>query len=418
MHKQRMTDSGRSADGRAFSEKYDELDPVRFEDYRLFSPREEDTGALGSPGHLNEWVNDRAKASLLSIGLDPDNHPEAGRFLLCDRNAQILPPRIEGVEILPIRTALAQYPEIRRDFYFKAVDPEEDRYTEAVAYSRSGGYFIRVRKGVKVDIPVEAGLLMPREKSAVRLHNIVVVEEGARLHLVTGCTALSHLKSGLHVAVSEHFVGKNASFTNTMIHHWGPEFIVRPRAATVVESGGNYTENYYSFQPPKSIETNPVTHLKGCDASAKYTAGIICLPGTHCDIGGAVYLTGKNSAAELNARAINHGGVVIQRGLLVGAAEGVRAHVDCSGLMLSDAGIIEAIPGLRSMHPGAKMSHEAAIGKIDTGAVNYLRSKGLSEVRAVSLIVRGFLNIDSGICGLTPELDRSVRGIAEMTGHG
>ncbi|BBO78565.1 hypothetical protein DSCW_59820 [Desulfosarcina widdelii] len=329
----------------------------------------------------------------------------------------VLPSFIEGIEIFPIQTALAQFPEVRRDYYFKAVGQKQDRYTKAVADTQTGGYFIRVRKGAGTDIPVEAGLFMPDEMGAMRVHNIVVLEEGARLHLVTGCTAGRHLRSGLHVAVSEHFVAKDASFTNTMIHRWGPEFIVRPRGATVVASNGTYAENYYSVQPPKSIETNPVTYLKGRNASARYTAGLICLPGTHCEIGSTIYLEGESSSAEIAARAVNHGGTVIQKGLLVGAAEGVRAHVDCSGLMLSDTGVIEAVPGLRAMHPEAKMSHEAAIGKIDTGAVNYLRAKGLTEMQAVSLIVRGFLNIDSEIIGLNTELERAIREMASITSH-
>ena len=400
--------------GRVFSEKYDGLDHFRPEGFRFPLRTEGDKDVSGSPYHLT----DQEKASLVSVGINPDNKPEAGRFLLYDRNALITPPCIEGIEILPIQIALARFPEVKRDFYFKAVDREEDQYTKAVADTRTGGYFIRVREGTRIDIPVEAALFMPHEMGAMGIHNIVVLEEGARLHLVTGCTAGRHLRSGLHVAVSEHFVGKNASFINTMIHHWGPEFIVRPRSATVVERDGVYTENYYSVQPPKSIEMNPDTYLKGRNASARYMTGLICLPGTHCNTGGTVYLKGKNSAAEMSARAVNHGGTVIQKGLLVGAAEGSRAHVDCSGLMLSDRGFIEAIPGLRAVHPDARMSHEAAIGKIDAGAVNYLRSKGLNETQAVSLIVRGFLNIDSEIPELTPELERAVQRISRMAGHG
>jgi Fe-S cluster assembly scaffold protein SufB len=203
-----------------------------------------------------------------------------------------------------------------------------------------------------------------------------------------------------------------------MIHHWGPEFIVRPRGATVVEQGGVYEENYYAVQPPKSIDMNPVTFLKGEHASAKYMSGLICLPGTSCHIGGTVYLAGENSGAELISRAVNHGGTVVQKGLLIGAAGGTRAHVDCSGLMLGDTGVIEAVPGLRAMHPDAKMSHEAAIGRIDTGAVNYLQSKGLSEMQAVSLIVRGFLNIEGEISGLAPALESAIRELAALSGHG
>ena len=414
MQKQKTINSGKLKGEQVLLEKYDELNPVHLEDYRFSLWQKKDESELKSPDHLD----DQEKASLMSVGVNLDNQTESGRFLLYDRCAQIRPPAIEGIEILSIQTALAQYPEVKRDFYFKAVDQGGDQYTKAVADTNPGGYFIRVRQGVSIELPVEAGLFMPHEKGAMSIHNIVVLEEGARLHLLTGCTSGRHLKSGLHVAVSEHFVGKNASFINTMIHHWGPEFIVRPRSATVVEQGGAYTENYYSVKPPKSIEMNPVTWLTGRDATARYMSGLICLPGTHCDIGGTVYLAGANSAAELTARAVNHGGTVIQKGLLVGAAEGTRAHVDCSGLMLSDTGVIEAVPGLRSIHPGAKMSHEAAIGKIDIGAVNYLRSKGLSEMQAVSLIVRGFLNIDAEIGGLDSELERAIREIAVMVGHG
>jgi Fe-S cluster assembly scaffold protein SufB len=203
-----------------------------------------------------------------------------------------------------------------------------------------------------------------------------------------------------------------------MIHHWGSEFIVRPRATTVVESSGTYNENYYSVQPPKSIVMNPITYLNGSKSSAKYTVALICLPGACCDIGGTIYLSGKKSSAELSTRAVNRGGTVIQKGMLVGATEDVQAHVDCSGLMLSDTGIIEAVPGLRAMHPDAKMSHEAAIGKIDANAVNYLQSKGFSEAQAISLIVSGFLKINDTIGGLDSELKHTIQKIAELAGHG
>ena len=354
----------------------------------------------------------------MSVGIKPDNRAEQGGYLLYDCRPMIIPPRIKGIEILPIQTALTEFPEVRREYYFKGIDPDQDQYTKAAAQTQSGGYFIRVRAGTHIDVPVEASLFMPHEMGVMNLHNIVVLEEGARLHLITRCMADRHLRSGLHAAVSEYFVGKNASFINTMIHHWGPEFIVRPRGTTIVERNGTYSENYYSVQPPESLEMNPVTYLKGPKASARYMTALISLPGTRCDIGGTIYLEGEGATAELTSRAVNHGGTVLQKGLLVGAARGARAHVDCSGLMLSDGGVIEAVPGLRSMHPDAKMSHEAAIGKIDSGAVNYLRSKGLSEPQAVSLIVRGFLNIDGEMGGLNSEMERAIREIVTMTGHG
>ena len=416
MQKNKIADTGRSKDEFDLSEKHYNIDPFRPEGHR-FSPCLE-----GDKCHFNftpmDHLTDQVKVSLSSVGINPDSPSDVGRFMLYDQFPLIQPPCVEGIEILPLQTALERIPEVRKNYYFKNVEQYKDQVTQSVAGSRTGGYFIRVRKGIRVELPVEAGIFMSNEMCAMNVHNIVVLEESAVLHLMTGCTAARHLKSGVHASVNEHFVGENASFTNTMIHHWGPEFIVRPMSATVVESGGAYTENYYSVQPPKNLEMNPVTHLKGDRSSARFMAALISFPGTYCNVGGVVHMTGRKTAAELTARAVNHGGVVFQKGLLVGAAEGARAHVDCSGLMLGDTGVIEAVPGLRAQHPGAKMSHEAAIGKIEAGAVNYLRSKGLSESQAVSLIVRGFLDANGAISGLSTELQRTIQEIAEMAGHG
>lgn len=355
--------------------------------------------------------------SLRSVGVNADNRSGSGVFLMRGRSRLALAPRFEGLEILPIGEALEKYPEIYRDYYFKAVNPDQDAFTRAAAETIPRGYFIRVKKNIRIDEPVEAGFLMPREKHSMVLHNIVVLEEGARLNLVTGCTAGRGLKSGLHIAVTEHFVARDAGLVNTMVHNWGDEYVVRPRGTTIVEQRGFYVENYYTGRPPKSIEMNPAIYLNGKGASAKNMAAVICLPETHCDIGGTIFLNGEDSGAELVARAVNYGGAVVQKGLLVGAAKDARAHVDCSGLMMSDSGSIEAEPCLKTMHPDVKMSHEAAIGRIDSGAVNYLMSKGLTEARAVSLIVRGFLNIGNEIKGISPALESTIANIAALSGH-
>lgn len=343
---------------------------------------------------------------------------KAGKYLLYGHDAFTLFPHIEGVEMLPIAEALERYPEIREEYFFKAVQAEQDAFTQAVAETVPRGYFIRIKKGVHVEEPLQAGFLMHAEMQSMGLHNIVIVEEGAHLHLVTGCTAACTLQGGLHIAISEHFVGKDATLLSTMVHNWGPEFLVYPRGGTIVDERGMYTSHYYSVKPPKHLEMNPFTHLKGDHSTTKYMTVLVSYPETYNEIGGTVLMTGEQSGSELVSRAVNHGGTVIQAGLLIGAAKEARAHVDCSGLMLSDSGIIEAIPGLRAMHPDAKMSHEAAIGKIDMGEVHYLQSKGLDEMQAIALIVRGFLDIGLELEGFAPELKRTIQEISELSGHG
>ena len=117
------------------------------------------------------------------------------------------------------------------------------------------------------------------------------------------------------------------------------------------------------------------------------------------------------SSSEIVMRTMSHGGTVIQSGRIVGSAKDSRAHVDCSGLLFNDSGIIEAVPILCAKNPDAKMSHEAAIGKIDPEKVTYLQSKGLSEMEAISLIIRGFLNIDGNLEILSPEFNKAIQTI-------
>ena len=385
-------------------------------DYSVFEDTEKTGEFYNSIKDLE--LNKDEVSSLKSAGVNLYDNSIAGKFLMYGTGIYCSTPKIPGVEIIPLKDALLIYPEVKDNYYFKAVDRTQDEFTKTAFEKEQNGYFIRVKRNVIVNEPLHTAFFMHREMSTMCIHNIVVLEEGAHLHLITGCTSGCTLKGGLHIAVSENFVGKGAKLISSMIHNWGTDFVVRPRTATVVEDEGVFVSNYYSVKPPRHIQTNPFTHLKGKNASAKYMTVLASLPGTHCDIGGTVLMDGENSGAELVARAVNHGGNVIQTGLLIGAAKGTRAHVDCSGLMLIDSGIIEAIPGLRAMHPDARMSHEAAIGRIDIGEVNYLQSKGLDEMQAIALIVRGFLDIGIEVEGLDAELEKTIQQIAELSGHG
>jgi Fe-S cluster assembly scaffold protein SufB len=227
--------------------------------------------------------------------------------------------------------------------------------------------------------------------------------------------------SAAHLGVSEYFIGPNARLTNTMIHSWNHDVKVRPRSGTIVEAGGTFISNYISLRPAKYIQTNPRTWLNGEGASAKYLTTILGSRGSTIDTGGDVYLNGENTSAELAHRAVCTGGRIFQRGLLTGTAPGCHAHVDCAGMVLDtgEDGFIEAVPGLKALHPEARMSHEASIGRIAPEQVAYLQSRGMSEREAISLLIRGFLVSDnSGIEGLSPELDARITEIAGLAGHG
>lgn len=298
-------------------------------DYSKYGNIENQQSALNS---IEDLGKDELN-TLKSVGANFVEESEFGKFLMYGVDVFILLPKIEGVEIMPLKIALQVYPEIKDKYYFNAIKKEHDEFTKIASEKEQNGFFIRVKENVKVK-SLNAALFMHKEMSTMCIHNIVIVEEGAELHLITGCTCGCTIAGGLHISISEYYVEKNAKFIDTMVHNWGNKFIVRPRTATIVDENGTFVSNYYSHKPPKQIEINPFTHLKGKNATAKYMSAILCLPETYSDIGGTVLMTGEKSGAELVVRAVNHGGTVIQTGLLIGAAKDSRAHIDCSGLML------------------------------------------------------------------------------------
>jgi len=310
----------------------------------------------------------------------------------------------EGIEVIPIKRALEEHEWIR-DYYWRLVSVDADKYTAAAELDLHDGYVIRALPGVKSIYPVQACLYLDTDRSQQNIHNIVIAEEESELHIITGCTTSAHLKSGLHVGVSEFFVRKNAKLSFTMIHNWAEEMMVRPRSVGMVEEGGLFLNNYISMKPVRSIQMYPTSYLVGRDAVARFYTVVVGSPGAEHDLGGRIHLQQPGTRAEIVSRVITNGGNVVARGHLVGEVAGIKAHLECRGLILN-GGLVHAIPELEGRVDGVEMSHEAAVGKIAQEEINYLMSRGLSEDEATSTIVRGFLSVD--IEGLPPQLKAEV----------
>jgi len=247
-------------------------------------------------------------------------------------------------------------------------------------------------------------LYMSEEGSVQQVHNIVVAENGSDLNVLTGCTSGS--SSGTHLGNSEFYVKKGATLHFTMIHAWGEEVETLPRTAVIVEEGGTFISDYISMQPGKKIKMYPAAYLKGPGATARFNSVLVGLPGTLVDIGSKVYLQAEGTRAEVISRTVSLGGEIIARGRLVGEVPGVKAHLECKGLLLHPEGKILAIPELEGRAVDLEMTHEAAVGKIDKEEVEYLMARGMSKEDAISAIVRGFLNVE--ILGLPAKLKQDL----------
>jgi len=341
---------------------------------------------------------------LLDVGVDIDEHDRIGTFIQKDKSVIHCKTSQEGIEVMGISQAQEKHGWLS-DYMWENISPDTDKFTLQAKKNSHEGYFIHALAGVKTKHPIQSCLYIAKEGFSQNVHNIVVAEQGSELHIITGCATAPHLVSGLHVGISEFYVKRDAKLTFTMIHDWGEKINVRPRTVIRVEEGGTIISNYISLKPVGSLQMFPTTHLNGKGAVARFNSILVAGPGSFLDVGSRIVLNAPDTRAEIISRGISLGGSIIARGDLVGKVAGIKAHLECHGLILND-GFMQAIPELSGYVPGVEMSHEAAVGKIDQQEIEYLMARGLDEEEAISTIVRGFLNVD--IEGLPTDLKKKL----------
>ena len=359
-----------------------------------------------SVDELSQATRDRLEYVGIETGAAEEENRSAS-FVQLDNNAvEVKVKKQTPLELMSTGKAAEKYPELVEKYWWKAVKPDTDKYTAKTALEQEQGYFIRVRAGQKITTPLQACMCISHDQQLQHVHNVIIIEDGAELSIISGCTSSHEVESGMHIGISEMYIGKNAKLSFTMIHSWGENVIVRPRTVALVEEGGQYISNYVSIEKAKDVQMYPTVHLNGRDAVARLNSILVAPEGSHLDIGGKVILNAEGCKAESITRTISTGGEVINRGCMTGKVEGIRAHLECDGLMLSNKGYIYAIPELDAQTGNAEMSHEAAVGRINPEEIEYLMARGMSEDDATATIVRGFLNVN--IEGLPDSLAKKI----------
>lgn len=348
---------------------------------------------------------------MIGAGVDVEERERSGTFIQKDGSVMYTHPRQEGLEILPIVEALERYSWLR-DYYWNLVAVDADKYTARTQLALHNGYVIRALPGSKVNCPVQSCLYLAQSGLDQNVHNIIIAEEGSELHVITGCAVAPQVEQGVHLGVSEFYVKRNAKLSFTMIHNWAMGMKVRPRSVGRVEEGGLFLSNYICMKPVGSLQMYPTIYLAGQGAVARFYSLLVGSPGSRMDVGGRIYLQKAGTRAEIIARTISNGGDIVARGDLIGEVPGVKAHLECRGLILG-GGHIYAIPELKGLVDGVELSHEAAVGKIAQEEILYLMSRGLSEDEATATIVRGFLSVD--IPGLPPQLRSEIDRAVELS---
>lgn len=350
----------------------------------------------------------QVRETVLMSGFTADESERSASYFQMDRTPiyeRVAESFGGAIEITGTEDALRRYPdEMVERWWWRAVAPDKDKYTALVALHQTEGYFIRVKAGAKVERPIQACLFISESNVSQNVHNVIVVEDGAEANVITGCNIHTGVGEGMHAGISEFYVGEGASLTFTMVHNWDRDFSVRPRTGVVVGDDGTYVNNYVLLKPVRSIQAFPVARLEGARSRAVFNTIVYGLEDSVIDLGTETQLIGEGSRSEAVARTVTRDrSVVYSRGRLLARTDDCKAHLDCRGIVQSRTSTQWAIPDLASEGaPGAELSHEAAISPIAAEEVYYLMSRGVPKDEAVSMITRGFLDLE--IPGLPPAL--------------
>jgi Fe-S cluster assembly scaffold protein SufB len=353
------------------------------------------------------------KEKMLGAGIIIDNPSQRiGTFIQVDNVPLHSSVRQEGIEVMAISEAFKKYDWLL-DYWWRAVAVDTDKYTASVELNPHNGYFIRALPRSKTIYPVQACLYLSKARISQNVHNIIIAEENSELHIITGCTTALKNEPALHLGISEFYIKRGAKITFTMIHNWNPEIAVRPRSGAIVEENGLFLSNYVLMRPVRSLQMYPTARCVGENSVVRYNSILVATPGSSLDVGSRAILNARGARTEIVSRAITTGGIIVARGYIEGNAPEVKGHLECRGLILSEGGVIHAIPELRGTIPGIDLSHEAAVGKIAEEEVEYLMARGLTRSEATATIVRGFLKVD--IEGLPPVLSTELRRAIESS---
>ncbi len=356
-------------------------------------------------------LDDTTKGTLRKVAFD-EKQERSASFLATDWDVLDVHSAAEGLEILPIDTALQKY-EWLKDLFFTLVEKDKDTYVKQVASSDVLlGYFIRIKAGVKITLPVYTCYMINSNKFTQCTHNIVIAEEDSELHLINGCTANAHIVSGRHLGVTEYFIKENATLTSTMIHSWGKEVEVYPRSAAHIGKNAKFISNYVAMCSVKNLQMNPLAVIEESGLGEFYSV-IYAPENSRFDIGSTVILNGDGASSEIVSRVVSNGGEVTTRGKIIGKHPNGRGVMACNGLLLSKKGYIHAIPELLGQDPRLELSHEASVGMISKDELAYLMASGIEEEKAKSLIIEGFLDLK--IPSLPEYLQRQINDIVKET---
>lgn len=299
----------------------------------------------------------------------------------------------QGVVYTDMESALTgPYADMVRKHFMKLVTPRDHKFAALHGAVWSGGSFVYVPPGVSVEIPLQSYFRLNAPGAGQFEHTLIIVDEGAYLHFIEGCSAPKYNVANLHAGCVELYVGKNATLRYSTIENWSKNMYNLNTKRARVEEGGKIEWISGSFGSHVSY-LYPMSILNGEGARAEFTGVTFAGKGQNLDTGAKVVHTGENTSSYINTRSISKDGGIstFRSSVTIGKnAKHSKAAVSCQSLMLDDISRSDTIPAMDIRTKDADVGHEAKIGKISDDAVFYLMSRGISEEDARAMIVSGF----------------------------
>lgn len=298
-----------------------------------------------------------------------------------------------GVVYTDMESALkGPYADMVRKHFMKLVTPHDHKFAALHGAVWSGGSFVYVPPGVSVEIPLQSYFRLNAPGAGQFEHTLIIVDEGAYLHFIEGCSAPKYNIANLHAGCVELFVGKNAKLRYSTIENWSKNMYNLNTKRALVEEGGTIEWVSGSFGSHVSY-LYPMSILKGRGARMEFTGITFAGKGQNLDTGAKVVHSAPETTSYMNTRSISKdGGISTFRSSVVvnKEAENSKSSVSCQSLMLDDISRSDTIPAMDIRTKNADIGHEAKIGRISDEAVFYLMSRGISEEDARAMIVSGF----------------------------
>lgn len=300
----------------------------------------------------------------------------------------------KGVIFVDMDVAVQQYPElVKKYFMTQCVPVNLHKFVALHAAVWSGGTFLYVPEGVKIDLPLQAYFRMNARKMGQFEHTLIIVEKDAQVHYIEGCSAPQYNANSLHAGCVEVIVQENARARYSSVENWSKNTFNLNTKRGVVNKNG-HLEWVGGNLGSGCTMLYPCSILVGENARADHIGIAFAGKSQNQDVGAKVYHFAPNTASVIKSKSISlDGGITTYRGLVkVGPnATNTKSNVQCDALMMDNKSVSNTIPHIDVQNNSSDITHEASVGKIGDEQIFYLMSRGLSEQDAIQMIVAGFI---------------------------